>query len=1274
MADAMEEELAVFNVEDYGGMNSGGQTPVAGETDEESENEDGRGVPVTTPAVTSFEGRAEHLFCVHTFLRIKWGEAFAQSIDAYNARHAARFLLNDAAAHAPDGMLLRGRENVMSKLATISGNTTRDAKSPSTEEIFNWLDNRWNETQRGGGGCAPPLLVTYGLSLNSVPEQDAFEMYIWLIRMACLRKEPSETLGALEPIIESLGSASAGLAKVALWWAKLEQARALVALARSMPTPQEQLEPVARAKKALDVARRRYNPTNVTLIQRQEYYKSQDFDQEFRRVQDSLTIFENRCRIEYERLNGKFLEFQRRYALEQKSAKTIYDDVNFFDFYRACRPVAFDARGGAGIQLNDEQTFFITLRNLLRRPDEFRAEYGYRASDQLPTVFINHWGTGTGKTYSACVFLETSVYKNVYIVVHSSAMVRDVDTDQGSTFYSSILKYYQAERLRNITWFVLREYTDEKNSNVLTAIALDSSTSLVRMSDKDDLCLNATNLEELKKKVKIYTLGASKEKTYVNQNDIPSNFWNDDSMLRKLKVAEKNDEGCFVMLNWATSRSIDFNAKKKNYNVEVRIDYKKLVHIMVYGGLFDQKQPDGEEEKQATEAILSNHKEWHTKVKPQLNAEYAFVMDEAHLLRNGGRSKSAKDSELNRWSSFLNFFTNNQAKPRPIHETLFMTATLQANNLEQASTVIDSAVELTHLNDDAYREPPAPSNNKQKVRQTLTLVKKYPRVNFSTTFNSKPRDNESVPGDSSLPVVPPKSYLIVKMKTFSDLLKEKTITIEQSSEIYDFMQDVRAALRRVGVVLTRALSGGEGMPVLNGERMFLAPTTTPGNMGLLYWPKTPIPVEVTHNAAVEEFLTVYNDILKRKEQRRKGVSSESEEDYDSSDNSESENDEHVASGTVRATGAKAWKPAINDQNFRRISSAFVYPLLPAIYTETTIKTKTVQTTDCGAGAAELFLYAHWLLLRMKGALNDSETIQALKKYRPPKKTNAVVTFSDESLNSYDEFYELIVEKVHDNLYRLFQPKMDRLVKDVLNAGLRPVVIFVENVTGVDSVLHLLYSLEATGVFKHITCEQTEEMAECISNKTPHEGRFLYSVALYGGSECNMRDVHSHKSAEERNRLRSVFNSEANKRGAFVRVLVITRAGSTGITLENTHNVFFLGPYQDITVGLQYEGRCVRRTARANPPTVGGFPAHLSSDGSAVVERPVVTMVGYKSNIFAGFKTWDQKTFEQLQEKVYAGNLQSILFTWCALNARQVVQKLVAQDGAEGTSLLEPLLN
>jgi hypothetical protein len=290
----------------------------------------------------------------------------------------------------------------------------------------------------------------------------------------------------------------------------------------------------------------------------------------------------------------------------------------------------------------------------------------------------------------------------------------------------------------------------------------------------------------------------------------------------------------------------------------------------------------------------------------------------------------------------------------------------------------------------------------------------------------------------------------------------------------------------------------------------------------------------------------------------------------------------------------------------------------------------------------------------------------------------------------DNFLQKIRDAVESST--IIQPKMDRLVQDICSARLRPLVVFVDKLDGIDSVVHLLYALQCTGEFEHVGVRATMAMKECLDKRDGnHEKKFLGSVAVYSGGKIETAGFEPHTSSLDRERLLEVFNHPKNVCGAFVRVLILTNAGSTGLTLRNTHTVFFLGPYENIVTGMQYEGRCVRRAGgpadpdRGVPAMLGGFEAKLDPTLRRVIERPVVTMLAYVSNLF-GYEavdgadtramTWDEKTFNALEDKVYLGNLQSILFTWCSLNRAEVVSALRIRERGVGrapTCILEPFI-
>ncbi len=139
------------------------------------------------------------------------------------------------------------------------------------------------------------------------------------------------------------------------------------------------------------------------------------------------------------------------------------------------------------------------------------------------------------------------------------------------------------------------------------------------------------------------------------------------------------------------------------------------------------------------------------------------------------------------------------------------------------------------------------------------------------------------------------------------------------------------------------------------------------------------------------------------------------------------------------------------------------------------------------------------------------------------------------------------------------------------------------------------------------------------------------------------------SIAERTRFLRVYNSESNRYGEIVAVLVATKAIATGVTLRNTHCQIFTSEPDDILEHQQMLGRIIR----ASPaPMVGGFyPPQTCS-----TSRPVVHCFGVHVR---------KEKNNTLANKIGQTNTYAVAL----INSARNVQSLVEKDTTDASTIV-----
>ncbi len=146
---------------------------------------------------------------------------------------------------------------------------------------------------------------------------------------------------------------------------------------------------------------------------------------------------------------------------------------------------------------------------------------------------------------------------------------------------------------------------------------------------------------------------------------------------------------------------------------------------------------------------------------------------------------------------------------------------------------------------------------------------------------------------------------------------------------------------------------------------------------------------------------------------------------------------------------------------------------------------------------------------------------------------------------------------------------------------------------------------------------------------------------------------------ERARFLKLYNSECNRYGELVAVLVATKAIATGVTLRNTHCQIFSSEPDDILEHQQMLGRIIRASKE---PMVGGFyPPDPPEDGDEGDGKTCSSRLRPVVHCF-GVRVKEAKT-SPLADKIARINTYAVALINSAKNVKSLVDAKSLQNGA-----------
>lgn len=689
-------------------------------------------------------------------------------------------------------------------------------------------------------------------------------------------------------------------------------------------------------------------------------------------------------------------------------------------------------------------------------------------------------------------------------------------------------------------------------------------------------------------------------------------------------------------------RRVDIEQENSIAQFNLLDDFKKdirRVYFMVYGDMFN-KNIDDLSVNQLRNPRFQLFKRFQKDMLDNCNEpgfKYALIMDEAHTLRNTSGT----------WKKNIEYFFRGaregfqNAPTMPIKRALFMTATLAANHLEQAIEVLDLACNVTATTDVNRLEEKTVLETVNGIREQVI---KYYRKKFSKIYEE---------------VLTSYGHANTSIKKVMEDIYNQFDTKQIKGDVYvDFLSELNDTLKLCGMVITRGLGGDEGMPKLNGERSFMAPTTTPENRGLLFWTNFPFKIPVP-KTLFENIIAVKNVALTKQSTLE---------------------DKSIVCDEI--SWRKVTSAYFNIENIE----------IPFIFKELKVPTKnnTIFYSECDIGAASVNAmmeamceisgvtdYRAYLVQalneKIKKLARDNKIINKDYSYKIitfkkngnqwlekiivpdviklPNKDNKNV---DAIQFRAEQFTEIKVEDLRTNFV---DEKMKAIVEMIQRLGLNPengpITVFAEHINGPDGVLHLLRRLNNS--FRLPVRYAPYNI--CTPQESFEGVQYDYTrVASYTGAFQNDEEFSSFSDLEDRQKLVQKFNSKENWDGKNCKVIILTAAGSTGLTLRNSHVMIDIHVPDDVVVKQQKQGRTVRRN-NGNGFTAGFLIEKATKDGNLCV--PIVTEYCFLSTGNGDDKnlTFDEKTMESLKKKVTLGNLQSLAFTSVALNADIIANEL-----------------
>lgn len=224
--------------------------------------------------------------------------------------------------------------------------------------------------------------------------------------------------------------------------------------------------------------------------------------------------------------------------------------------------------------------------------------------------------------------------------------------------------------------------------------------------------------------------------------------------------------------------------------------------------------------------------------------------------------------------------------------------------------------------------------------------------------------------------------------------------------------------------------------------------------------------------------------------------------------------------------------------------------------------------------------------------NTNEGVDEDIHFDSPKQKELIKNFSEQVFDKIDKAF--LLSNFQDKKMQSVVASVVHLAKNKENG---PIAVFGEHTDGCDSIAHFIFRMVEQGfsIQEHVKTKGNGKPTKIKAKKNPAkkgkgkatteeeetietedvENKLEYKtmVAYTGTSD----DYSALKGVEARRAARDTFNSEENVDGKNIKIMILTAAGSTGLTLKNTHIMIDMHVPEDVVIKQQKQGRTVRRT-------------------------------------------------------------------------------------------------
>jgi len=156
------------------------------------------------------------------------------------------------------------------------------------------------------------------------------------------------------------------------------------------------------------------------------------------------------------------------------------------------------------------------------------------------------------------------------------------------------------------------------------------------------------------------------------------------------------------------------------------------------------------------------------------------------------------------------------------------------------------------------------------------------------------------------------------------------------------------------------------------------------------------------------------------------------------------------------------------------------------------------------------------------------------------------------------------------------------------------------------------SIDMMGANEDIYSWDSVSLGSMYSGGVDNTNNFVDDLMFYGGGKAKYVKLTGELDADDRTKILTYFNSSKNKNGELIKILLLSGAGSEGISIFNARSIHIMHPYWNMARINQVKARAIR---------------YLSHESLPESERNVQPYI-YLSTYPLGF----EKDFEKNQDK------------------------------------------